>query len=84
MNDAKIKWLKDQYPPGTRVQLDRMGSDDPRPIESGTHGTIAAVDDMGTIHCNFDNGRSLGICPEADSLHKITEQEENPAFEMSM
>ena len=39
MNDAKIKWLKDQYPPGTRVQLDRMGSDDPRPIESGTKGT---------------------------------------------
>lgn len=48
MNDAKIKWLKDQYPPGTRVQLDRMGSDDPRPIEPGTHGTVAAVDDMGT------------------------------------
>lgn len=84
MNDEKIKWLKDQYPPGTRVQLDRMGSDDPRPIEPGTHGTVAAVDDMGTIHCNFDNGRSLGICPEADSFHKITDQEENPAFEMSM
>lgn len=84
MNDAKIKWLKDQYPPGTRVQLDRMGSDDPRPIEPGTYGTVVAVDDMGTIHCNFDNGRSLGICPEADSFHKITDQEENPAFEMSM
>ncbi len=76
MNDAKIKWLKDQYPSGTRVQLDRMGSDDPRPIEPGTRGTVAAVDDMGTIHCNFDNGRRLGICPEADSFHKINEQEE--------
>ena len=84
MNDVKIKWLKDQYPLGTRVQLDRMGSDDPRPIEPGTHGTVAAVDDMGTIHCNFDNGRSLGICPEADSFHKITEQEEEQAYTMSM
>ena len=84
MNDAKIKWLKDQYPPGTRVQLDRMGSDDPRPIKSGTKGTVVAVDDVGAVHCNFDNGRSLGICPEADSFHKITEQEENQAFEMSM
>lgn len=84
MNDAKIKWLKDQYPPGTRVQLDRMGGDYPRPIESGTHGTVVAVDDVGTIHCDFDNGRSLGICPEADSFHKIIEQEENQAFEMSM
>jgi len=84
MNDAKIKWLKDQYPPGTRVQLDRMGSDDPHPIESGAKGTVVAVDDVGTVHCNFDNGRSLGICPEADRFHKITEQEENQAFEMSM
>ncbi len=84
MNDAKIKWLKDQYPPGTRVQLDRMGSDDLRPIEAGTKATVVAVDDVGTLHCNFDNGRSLGICPEADSFHKITEQEENQAFEMSM
>ncbi len=82
MNDAKINWLKEQYPPGTRVQLDRMG-DDPRPVEAGTMGTIDAVDDMGTIFCDFDNGRQLGICPEADSFHKIT-QEENQAFEMSM
>lgn len=84
MNDAKIKWLKEQYPPGTRVQLDRMGSDDPRPIEAGTKATVVAVDDVGTLHCNFDNGRRLGICPEADSFHKITEQEEEQAYTMSM
>lgn len=84
MNEAKINWLKEQYPPGTRVQLDRMGDDEPRPIESGTLGTVIAVDDMGTVHCNFDNGRSLGICPEADSFHKVIEQKENQAFEMSM
>jgi len=57
--------------------------DDPRPIEAGTMGTVVAVDNMGTVFCNFDNGRQLGICPEADSFHKIT-QEENQAFEMSM
>lgn len=83
MNSKRIEWLKEQYPPGTRVQLDRMG-DDPNPIEPGTQGSVVAVDDAGTIFCNFDNGRSLGICPEADSFHKIIEQEENPAFEMSM
>ncbi len=83
-DSRRIEQLKKQYPPGTRVQLDRMGSDDPRPIESGTKGTVVAVDDVGTVHCNFDNGRRFGICPEADSFHKITEQEENQAFEMSM
>lgn len=82
-DSRRIEQLKEQYPSGTRVQLDRMGSDDPRPIEPGTRGTVAAVDDMCTIHCNFDNGRRLGICPEADSFHKINEQEEQ-AYTLSM
>ena len=50
MNRARIEALKDQYPPGTRIMLDSMG-DDPRPIESGTMGTVKMVDDMGTLHC---------------------------------
>lgn len=83
-DSRRIEQLKKQYPPGTRVHLDCMGSDDPRPIESGTKATVVAVDDVGTLHCNFDNGRSLGICPEADSFHKITEQEEEQAYTMSM
>ena len=83
-NSKRIEQLKEQYPPGTRVQLDRMGSDDPRPIESGTKGTVVAVDDMGTVHCNFDNGRRLDICPEADSFHKLIEQEEEQVYTMSM
>ena len=82
MNETQIKQLKEQYPPGTRIMLDSMG-DDPRPIESGTMGTVTAVDDMGTLHCNFDNGRMLGICPEADRFHKI-EQEEQLTPQMSM
>ena len=73
MSRGRIEYLKKQYPPGTRVQLDRMG-DDPRPIPAGTKGTVSFVDDCGTVFCNFDNGRSLGICPEVDSFHKISEQ----------
>ena len=42
----QIEFYKKQYPPGTRVQLDRMG-DDPRPIPAGTKGTVVAVDDIG-------------------------------------
>ena len=82
---AQIEALKARYPAGTRVQLDNM-SDDPRPIPAGTKGTVVAVDDVGTLHCKFDNGRSLGICPEVDSFHKISEQTETKdiAPEMSM
>ncbi len=53
--------------------LDYMG-DDPRPIEPGTKGTVRVVDDAGTVHCNFDNGRSLGLIPGEDSFHKIQER----------
>ena len=68
-----VRRMKEQYPPGTRIQLDYMG-DDPRPIEPGTKGTVRTVDDMGTVHCDFDNGRCLGLVPGEDSFHVIAER----------
>ena len=62
-----VQRMKDQYPPGTRIELDFMG-DDPRPIAPGTKGTVRIVDDMGTVHCDFDNGRRLGLIPGEDSF----------------
>lgn len=66
--------MKDSYPPGTRIMLVSM-EDDPRPIEPNTRGTVKAVDDIGTIHCDFDNGRSLGVVPGEDSFRKLTAEE---------
>ena len=68
-----VQRMKDTYPPGTRIELDVMG-DDPRPIAPGTKGTVRIVDDMGTVHCNFDNGRRLGLVPGEDSFHAIVER----------
>lgn len=70
----KVERLKESYPPGTRLMLLHMG-DDPRPIEPHTKGTVRVVDDMGTIHCDFDNGRRLGIVPSEDSFRKLTDEE---------
>lgn len=83
MSRKRVDFYKEHYPAGTRVQLDQMG-DDPRPVPPGTKGTVAAVDDMGTVHVNFDNGRALGVCPEVDKFHKITEQTEVQEPKMSM
>ena len=83
MSRGRIEFYKEHYPAGTRVQLDKMG-DDPRPVPAGTKGTVVAVDDIGTLHVEFDNGRSLGICPEVDKFHKITEQTEVQEPKMSM
>lgn len=69
-----VQRMKDNYPPGTRILLLQMG-DDPHPIEAGTRGTVVGVDDIGTLHCYFDNGRQLGIVPGEDTFRKLTEEE---------
>ena len=66
----EVERIRDRYPVGSRIVLDQMG-DDPRPIPSGMKGTVVAVDDIGTVHCNFDNGRRLGLVPGEDSFHKL-------------
>lgn len=65
-----VRRMKEMYPPGTRIELDFMG-DDPRPVPPGSKGTVRIVDDMGTVHCNFDNGRRMGLIPGEDSFHVI-------------
>lgn len=69
-----VQRMKDNYPPGTRLVLLQMG-DDSRPVEPNTRGTVAVVDDMGTLYCDFDNGRQLGLVPGEDSFRKLTEQD---------
>ena len=68
------KRYKELYKPGTRILLEQMG-DDPRPIPPGTRGTVRVVDDMGTVHCDFDNGRHLGLVPGEDSFRRLTRDE---------
>ena len=81
VSKGRIEFYKEHYPCGTCVQLDSMG-DDSCPVESGAVGTVISVDDLGTFHCEFDNGRLLGLCPEVDRFHKIFDQTETQ--EMSM
>lgn len=65
---------KREYPAGTRILLLHMGND-PCPVEDNMRGTVIAVDDIGTLHCRFDNGRQLGLVPGADSFRALTEAE---------
>ena len=65
---------KEIYPPGTRIMLLGMRND-PNPVKSGTRGTVKLVDDIGTLHCDFDNGRSLGVIPGEDSFRMLTDKE---------
>ena len=72
MNNRTIQMYKEIYKKGTRIECISM--DDPyRPIERGTKGTVVAVDDMGTIHMQWDNGRTLGLVPGEDEFKIIKE-----------
>lgn len=68
LSQNQIQSIKKLYPKGTRIVLDRM-YDDPRPVAPGTRGVVELVDDLGTIHCSFENGRHLGIVPDVDEFH---------------
>lgn len=70
INNDLVQRMKNTYVPGTRIELDHMG-DDPRPIAPGTKGTVKLVDDIGTVHCIFDNGRCLGLIPGEGFFHAI-------------
>ena len=72
MEHERIEYYKNTFPKGTRICVDNMDND-PRPIPAGTCGTVELVDDIGTIHCKFDDGRSLGLIPGEDSFHIIKE-----------
>lgn len=73
-NDQAVAMARLNYPPGTRVELISMDND-PRPIVPGTRGTVRIVDDMGTVHVEWDNGRRLGLVPGEDSFRKLTMEE---------
>jgi len=54
---------------GKRIKCISMN--DVNPVESGALGTVELVDDMGTIHVNWDNGSSLGLVPEEDMYELV-------------
>ena len=67
MDRKMVNFIREQYPPGTRIRLNSM--EDPyAPIAPGTEGEVDFVDDIGTIHMKWDNGRALGIVPGEDSF----------------
>ena len=70
----RIQRAKMLYPPGTRIVLGEM-SDPYAPVTPGMRGTVKFVDDMGTIHPQWDNGRTLGLIYGEDSFRKLTQEE---------
>ena len=62
-----VEELRERYPRGARVVLVYM--DDPySELRPEDKGTVIAVDDIGTVHVNWDCGSSLGVAYGEDVI----------------
>lgn len=67
MTKGWLGFLRQQFPRGSRIQLIEM-TDPYHPVEPGTMGTLEFIDDAGTFHMRWDDGRSLGLAPGEDQF----------------
>ncbi len=65
----EIEALRREYPAGTRVELLHMS--DVQAPPAGTLGTVLAVDDVGDLIMQWDNGSGLNVVPTVDSVRKL-------------
>ena len=70
-NQERVQQIKELYPKGSRVKCIEMR--DAHAVPRGTKGTVVLVDDIGTVHVNWDNGQSLGLIVGEDRFHAVFE-----------
>jgi hypothetical protein len=66
---AEIECLRESFPAGTRIELIEM--DDPQAPAPGTKGTVAGVDDTGSLLVHWDSGSSLNVIYGVDKVRKV-------------
>ena len=67
----QLRHLREAYPAGTRVVLVQMDDLHAPPI--GTNGTVASVDDMGSLLVDWDNGSGLNVIWGVDVVRKVVD-----------
>ena len=63
--------IKEHYPVGCRVELVYMNDPYNTKLTEGCQGTVRVVDDMGTIHINWDCGSRLGVVFGEDYCKRV-------------
>ena len=71
--DESLEHLRQRYPPGQRVMLVRMNDPYNVKLTAGCKGTVRCVDDVGTIHVEWDCGSRLGVVYGEDLCEVIEE-----------
>ena len=68
VHQSIVEQRKSTFTEGRRVVLDKMDGEN---LPIGLMGTVAGVDDIGTIFVNWDNGSRLGVVYGADECHIV-------------
>ena len=63
--EKELTALREKYPTGTVVKLISMNDVQSPPV--GTIGEVTLIDDMGSVHVNWQNGSTLALIPDVDS-----------------
>lgn len=72
----QVERIKEMYPIGTVIELTADMDDPYAPIGKGVQGEVVSVDDVGTLHMKWQNGRSLGVVVGEDRFRVISKPEE--------
>lgn len=65
-----VEWVRQQYPTGCRVALVMM-SDPHTDLKPGDEGSVTFVDDIATIHIQWDSGSNLGAAYGVDVVKRV-------------
>lgn len=70
VSEAMVDVIKERYTEGCKVELVQM-NDTYVQMPAGLKGTVMFVDDIGTVHIDWENGSSLGACLFDGDIIKI-------------
>ena len=73
INKATLERLRREYPAGVRVELVHMNDPYNTKLFPSARGTVVSVDDIGTVHVQWDCGSSLGVVYGEDRCRVIKE-----------
>ena len=62
----EIEEIKNKYKTGTKIKLIKQY--DLQAVHTGSIGSVEFADDVGNIHMNWENGRTLALIPNLDEF----------------